>query len=110
MACGKIAKRLGITWGGDFKNKDMPHFEVSNSWEVIDLEEFIKLREDVDMLKSKEKVFRYTQDLPEYAKPVVQKLLDKGILAGKADDDLDLSEDLVRMLVILDRCGTFDGI
>lgn len=110
LACGKIAKRLGITWGGDFKNKDMPHFEVDNSWEVTNLEEFAKLREDVENLKKDKKVFRYTVDIPEYARGVVQKLLDSGILAGKSDDNLDLSEDLVRMLVILDRCGVFGNI
>lgn len=88
----------------------MPHFEVSDSWEVTDLDEFLKLREEVEEIKQNTKVFHYTQELPDYAKAVVQKLLDKGILCGKAADDLDLSEDLVRMLVILDRCGVFGNI
>ena len=31
--CGAIAKKLGITWGGDWKTPDMPHFEVTKSWD-----------------------------------------------------------------------------
>lgn len=30
---GAIARKLGITWGGDWKNNiDRPHFEISSSW------------------------------------------------------------------------------
>ncbi|MGM9925216.1 MAG: M15 family metallopeptidase [Bacillus sp. (in: firmicutes)] len=32
---GAIAKRLGITWGGDWRDSpDMPHFEVKANWKV----------------------------------------------------------------------------
>ena len=31
---GAIAKKLGITWGGDWKTPDMPHFEITTSWKV----------------------------------------------------------------------------
>lgn len=44
--------------------------------------------------------------MPEWAKPTVKKLIDKGYLAG-TDDGLNLSEDMVRLLVILDRAGVF---
>ncbi|ODG93743.1 hypothetical protein BED47_00815 [Gottfriedia luciferensis] len=29
---GEIAKRLGITWGGTWKQPDKPHFEVKKDW------------------------------------------------------------------------------
>lgn len=29
---GKIAKKLGIEWGGDWKFSDFPHFQVDNNW------------------------------------------------------------------------------
>ena len=34
-ACGEVAKKYGITWGGTWKtpNTDTPHFEVSENWE-----------------------------------------------------------------------------
>ena len=32
---GAIARRLGITWGGDWENNvDRPHFEVKNTWKM----------------------------------------------------------------------------
>ena len=32
---GAIARKLGITWGGDWKNNiDRPHFEVKSSWKL----------------------------------------------------------------------------
>jgi hypothetical protein len=44
--------------------------------------------------------------------PTIEKLLDKGVLAGKGGEGdeliLDFGEDSVRLLVILDRSGVFD--
>lgn len=32
---GAIARKLGITWGGDWKDKiDRPHFEVKSTWKI----------------------------------------------------------------------------
>ena len=41
-------------------------------------------------------------DVPAYAQPAVQRLLDAGYLQG-TDSGLDLSLDMVRILVVLDR-------
>jgi peptidoglycan L-alanyl-D-glutamate endopeptidase CwlK len=115
--CGKIAKELGITWGGDWSTPDMPHFEISEGWtykgdEPMTEAEKIKfnlLVEQVDKLtREKEKIYRYTKDLPEYARPTIQKLLDRGIYAGESESDLNLPETLMRVLVINDRVGLYD--
>lgn len=45
-------------------------------------------------------------ELPDWARPAVEKLTEKGFLAGNGDG-LNLSEDMVRLLVILDRAGVF---
>lgn len=42
-----------------------------------------------------------------YAEPTIRKLIERGVLTGKATG-LDLSEDMIRMFVILDRANTFD--
>lgn len=42
-----------------------------------------------------------------YAEPTIRKLIERGILTGKATG-LDLSEDMIRVFVILDRANTFD--
>ena len=48
----------------------------------------------------------------EYYRPTIDKLINKGVLKGKGGDgediEIDLSEDAVRLLVILDRTGLFE--
>ena len=53
-------------------------------------------------------------DMPEWAKPTVKKMIDKGFLGGSGAKDgdgnpieLDLSLDMVRTFVVLDRAGNF---
>lgn len=43
--------------------------------------------------------------VPAYARPTVEKLVADGSLRGISEDDLSLSEELIRILVILDRRG-----
>lgn len=48
------------------------------------------------------------EEVPEYARSVIQKLIDKEVIKGNENGDLDLSTDLLRTLVILDRIKIFD--
>ena len=48
---------------------------------------------------------RTIQQVPEYARATVEKLLSDGSLKGVAEGDLGLTEELLRVLVILDRRG-----
>lgn len=53
-------------------------------------------------------VFKTFDDLPEdWGRATVQKLLDRDLLQGTGDG-LNLSYDMLRILVILDRAGIFD--
>lgn len=54
-------------------------------------------------------IFHSVEEVPAWARPTVQKLIDKGALQGVGGGDLDLSADLLRMLVINDRCGLYDA-
>ena len=47
-------------------------------------------------------------NLPEYATPTIKKLCSKGYLKGNNKKSLELSEVMMRLLVILDRAGVFD--
>lgn len=142
-ACGRIAKRLGITWGGDWSTPDMPHFEVVAGYRTFGdgpissctdaimtvpicpyeegdeemtieerhkfnmlVEQVEKLTERVEELQKKlPKVYHYTIDVPEWGRPTVQRMLDKGVFSGAAEDDLNLSEDMLRMMVVIERIG-----
>ena len=45
------------------------------------------------------------EEIPAFARPTIEKLTADGSLKGISDDDLGLSEELLRTLVILDRRG-----
>lgn len=47
------------------------------------------------------------ENMPKWASPTIQKLVDKGILQGDGEG-LKLTEDLMRILVINDRAGLYD--
>ena len=46
-------------------------------------------------------------NMPDWAKPTIQKLTDKGYLKGDKNGALGLTNDLLRMLVINDRAGVY---
>ena len=53
--------------------------------------------------------YKTLEEVPEYGRAIVKKLIDNGLLKGYADSSLglNLSEELVRMLVINDRAGLY---
>ena len=51
-------------------------------------------------------VYNAINEIPEFAKATVKKLCDKGYLKGDGKG-LDLTYDMIRLLVILDRAGVF---
>ena len=45
-------------------------------------------------------------NMPEWARPTIQKLVDKGCLKGD-ENGLNLTDELLRILVINDRAGIY---
>ena len=43
--------------------------------------------------------------MPEWAKPTIQKLMDRGYIHGIGENELGLTMDIIRALVILDNAG-----
>lgn len=60
--------------------------------------DYIPESEEEDSVKRYQKI----EDLP-YGKDVIQKLVDEGVLSGDKNGDLNLSEDMVRIFMILAR-------
>ena len=53
--------------------------------------------------------YRYVdKNMPEYAKPTISKLFNKGFLKGDSSGNLNLTDEMLRILVVLDRSGSFD--
>lgn len=91
-----IARALGITWGGSWKTPDMSHFEITAVWKEPKKEE----EEEV------EKVYNKIEEVPDWAKQVVSKLINHGSISGNASG-LGLTESMLRLLVINDREGLY---
>lgn len=51
--------------------------------------------------------YKYYDDVPDWAKPTISKLVKRGYLKGEGGGVLDLSEDAVKLLVINDRAGLY---
>ena len=69
--------------------------------------ELAELTVKVDGLTNK-MVYNYIDDnMPDWARPTIRKLVERGYLDGYERGELQLSDDLLRMLVINDRAGLY---
>lgn len=117
--CGNVAHKFGITWGGDWGTPDLPHFEISENWNYVEKgdepmtaaekNEMNVLEKRITSLEQTQKIYHYTQEIPEWGRSTIQKLLDKGIYSGASNADLNLPETLLRVLVINDRAGLYSN-
>lgn len=111
---GDIAKEMGFSWGGDWKSfPDSPHIQWDNHGEWTsgmilvgklppEMPEWAEKKEEDDEMR-----YNTLGSCPLWAQDTIRKLMNRGYLNGNGTG-LDLSHDMVRMLVILDRAGTFD--
>lgn len=123
----EIAKQYGLEWGGDWKNfVDKPHLQLrefmpgnSTAWlrnQYGTPERFRatwKEESKGDENEVAQQRIDTVVDAPEYAQPTLYKLMERGIILGDGNpilDErmLDISTDMARMLVWLDRAGVFD--
>lgn len=96
-----------------FENKSCPGGFIYNRLDQIAAEVNSRLNESEEDNMPR---FNKVSEIPEYAKPTIVKLIDKGVLGGKGtvkDEngrpaDMDLSEDMIRMFVINDRAKLYD--
>ena len=54
------------------------------------------------------KTYKTLEDIPAWGKPTVEKLVNKKAIQGDENGDLNISNDLLRTLVIHDRLGVYD--
>lgn len=58
---------------------------------------------DESMERAKPKVYKTTEAVPAWARETVQGIMERGVLLGRETGDLDLTEDMLRLLVLWDR-------
>ena len=115
---GQIAKKIGFSWGGDWRSfPDRPHIQwdrhglyTGNMIRVGYLPPNMpRYAAQADKPKEKEMVYYKTlKDVPSWYKDAIQKCVDKKALQGDKKGDLNISEDLCRILTIFDRLGKLD--
>lgn len=77
------------------KNCPAPFVEDAEAWAEF------KAALEVDDVKKYETL----EDVPEWARPTIQKLINDGNLAGDGKGKINVTEDFCRTMVILDRRG-----
>ena len=106
----------------DASRKKCPASMSNNDWALwnefknlitesgdLTMTQYEELKAKIEKLEnSTEKVYHYTMEIPEWGRPTIQKLLDKGLYKGASESDLNLPENLLRTLVINDRAGLYD--
>ena len=117
---GRIWQEMGGEWGGTWTTfVDQCHFEYTGGLTLKDLQQGKTLPQDAKMkweqatkIEEKgEEEMRYNKlsDLPDWALPTIEKLIKQGVLKGNANEEinLDLSLDMVRLLVLNDRANLY---
>ena len=104
----------------DASRKDCPMSMSGNGWarwnefkqritesEGLTVTQYEELKSEIDGLKPM--IYDYMDDnMPEWAKPTIQKLMDKGILVGDDKGRLGLTMDMLRIFAANDRAGLYD--
>ena len=52
-------------------------------------------------------IYNTIDEVPDWARPTIQMLVDKGWLKGNGDGQLGLNDTMLRLLVINDRAGLY---
>ena len=104
----------------DASRKDCPMSMSGNGWarwnefkkritetEGLTVTQYEELKSEINGLKPM--IYDYMDNnMPEWAKPTVQKLMDKGILVGDDEGRLGLTMDMLRIFALNDRAGLYD--
>lgn len=120
--CRELMERYGITEiirHYDVTGKKCPLWYVNHpeEWEVLKerivegedemTEELERRLAAIEAVTVNRMIYNYVdENMPEWARETVQKLMDRGYLKG-TDEGLGLDDAMLRVLVMLDRAGAF---
>ncbi len=75
--------------------------------EELTMGQYEELKQEI--AEARPMVYDYMDsNMPEWAKPTIQKLMDKDLLQGDEKGRLGLTMDMIKMCVINDRAGLYD--
>lgn len=86
--------------------KRWQRFKQEITKEELTMGQYEELNARIDRLENP-MIYNYIdENMPDWARPTIQKLVDKGVLKGD-ENGLNLTEDLMRILVVNDRAGLY---
>lgn len=115
-----------VTKHQDYSGKYCPHRTLDMGWDrflnkvkncmeeltVTQYEELKALLSGLSNRISKienKMIYNYIdKNMPDWARPTIQKLVDKKILVGDENGDLGLTDEMIKIFVINDRAGLYD--
>lgn len=77
----------------------------------IDISKYTDIKGEDKIMNEEDKnskIYKTLNDIPNWGKPTVEKLLNKKAIQGDENGNLNISNDLLRTLVIHDRLGLYD--
>lgn len=99
-----LMKRYDIPVENLLRHADVTGKECPRPW-VRDGELWQSFLKDVGNMR-----YQNISEIPQWGRETVRELIDNGLIEGVGDDRLDLSEDMLRILVIVGRTGIFGGV
>lgn len=90
-------------------------FGIVEKGEILTMTQYEELSERIsaieDLLEETEIIYNYIDDnMPVWARPTIEKLVNAGWLRGNEAGELELTEDMLRGFVVNDRAGVYDRI
>ena len=76
--------------------------------EVLNVTQYEELKKEINTIKSRVGYYNYIdENMNEAYRPTVKKLVESGKLQGNEKGELMLTNDMMRILTVLDRVGVF---
>lgn len=88
----------------DASRKSCPDTFKANNWE-----RWHRFKKLLTESEEPEMIYNYIdENMPEWARPTIQKLVDKGVLKGNEHGELGLNDTMLKLFVAHDRLGLYD--
>ena len=107
-----------VTKHQDYSGKYCPHRTLDMGWERflnkvrekmedLTMTQYEELDKRIEKIENK-MIYNYIdKNMPDWARPTIQKLVDKKLLVGNEKGELGLTEEMLKLYVVNDRAGLY---